>query len=204
MNELARGVVDGEPIHVGDQVMIRAEVLQSRAGVGALVRLFSETDEMKVWIAPDHLRYAVVEHDLPPEPPNGTWLYADGSQFDDGNSRIFQRNDAEGHADKPERRHDRHWYDVVDQRWIDWPHAVDRGAARAYVRRMVVLAAEQTGVDVAGLDEAMHTCWLEGKWEWMTQKMSAEAREAAAAAVERYHQRIDPGDGPVATLRWWQ
>lgn len=200
-HSLARGKVDGRPIYVGDQVMVRAEVLVSHEGVGALLRFYSKTDEQKVWVAEGHLRYAVVDADLPDEPPDGTILHVDGLEFPDGSSRIFIRDDAEGHSDD-RRRHDEHWFDVTEQRWIDWPHAVDRGAARSSARRMALLSAEETEIDIAALDGAMHTCWLEGRWTRMTKKMTAAEREAAAAAVERYSERLEPG-ATLTTLRWW-
>lgn len=51
------------------------------------------------------------------------------------------------------------------------------------------------------LDGAMHTVWLEGNWEWVTKKMTAEQREAAVLC---YHDRID-ADEPLdsSVLRWW-
>lgn len=60
-----------------------------------------------------------------------------------------------------------------------------------------------------GLDSAMHSVWLHGDWRWLTQKMTSEEREAAAAAVERYHAVLDATDpdpmGPLdpSGLRWW-
>lgn len=137
MSSLARGRVDDLPIHVGDTVMIAGEVLQSVAGVGALVRLFSKTDEMQVWVAEHHLRWAQVQDSLPPEPVDGTWLLVDGSLNPDGNPQVFCRDDAEGHYDE-RRRHQQRWFDVVAQEWLDWPQAVSRGAARTGVRRMTV------------------------------------------------------------------
>lgn len=200
---LARGAVDGNTIHVGDQVMVRATVRRSVAGVGALVRFTSKTEHYEGWVAEQDLRYALVDGDLPAEPENGTWLYADGTMFSDGCSRIFHRDDREGHFDE-DRRFQQHWYDMTGDGWIDWPAAVERGAARNGVRRMVVLAEDEAGIDIAGLDDAMHTCWLEGRWKWMTTKMTAEAREAAAAAVERYRETIDSEDaGPTSGVRWW-
>jgi hypothetical protein len=190
--------VDGRPIHVGDEVLVRAVVIRSVAGVGALVRFTSKTENYDGWVAEDELRAGLVE-DLPPEPPDGTWLLMHDS---DGWARIFHRDDAEGHYDE-NRRYQQHWFDVTGEGWIDWPSAVKRGAAFASRRRMVVLAAGQTELDIDALDQAMHTCWLEGRWEWMTGKMSLAAREAAAAAVERHHERIDP-DEPLITLRWWE
>lgn len=203
-HELAHGIVDGKPIHAGDQVMVRAEVLQSQAGVGALLRLYSRTDEMQVWVREDHLRYALVDPELPPEPPDGSWLHADGSMFPDGNSRIFHRSDAEGHNDRDVRRFDRHWWDVVEQKWIDWPAAVERGAARTGVRRMVLLAEDQTDVDVTALDGALHSVWLHANWEWVTKKMDEDEREAAADAVQRHHERIDPDEPATSSVRWWR
>ncbi|MFY1668533.1 hypothetical protein ACN27G_01030 [Plantactinospora sp. WMMB334] len=53
------------------------------------------------------------------------------------------------------------------------------------------------------LDGAMHTVWLEGSWEWVTKKMTTEQREAAVAAVLRYHDQIY-ADEPLdpSALRW--
>lgn len=130
----ARGAVDGREIFVGDTVMIRGTVLKSIEGVGALVELFSKTDQYPAWIREEDLRWAQVDGDLPLEPEDGTWLLS----YVDANSRIFNRNDAEGHNDREDRRHDRHWWDVVAEEWIDWPTAVQRGAARTGVRRMTV------------------------------------------------------------------
>jgi hypothetical protein len=200
--ELARGRVDGAPIHVGDQVMVRAVVCRSVAGVGALVRFTSKTEQYDGWIAEDDLRFALVDNELPAEPEDNTWLYADGSMFPDGNSRIFHRDDREGHYDE-DRRFQQHWFDLTGDGWIDWPAAVERGAGRIGVRRMVVLAEDQTDVDIAALDEAMNACWMHGKWKWMTQKMQPAVREAAAAAVERYHERIDPDEPVTTSIRWW-
>jgi hypothetical protein len=200
MTELAHGVVDGAPIHVGDQVLIRAQVLQSIEGVGVRVHLFSKTDEYTAWIREDHLWMAASQDSLPAEPADGTWLIMHDSE---GKSRIFHRDDAEGHFD-PDRRHQQHWYDVTGEGWIDWPAAIDRGAATASRRRMVVLAEGQDDLDVAALDDAMHACWLHGNWEWMTRKMGAEAREAAAQAVERHGEHIDRDpERPAPDLRWW-
>lgn len=134
MRGLAHGVVDGQPIFVGDQVLIRAEVVKSIAGAGVLVKLFSKTDEMQVWVSEPHLRWAVEENDLPSEPADQTWLLV---HDDEGMALVFHRDDAEGHSDEC-RRHDEHWWDVVAQRWIDWPAAVMRGAAHPDVQRMMV------------------------------------------------------------------
>lgn len=204
MSELARGAVDGHPIHVGDQVMVRATVRRSVAGVGALVRFTSKTEHYDGWVAESELRYALLDGDLPDEPGDGTWLYADGSMFSDGCSRIFHRDDREGHYDD-DRRFQQHWYDLTGDGWIDWPAAVERGAARAGVRRMVVLSEDQNDLDLAALDAAMHIAWLHGGWERLTLKMDDAGREAAAAAVERYHEKIDPENRlSGGSVRWWR
>lgn len=135
MTERARGAVDGREIFVGDTVMIRAIVLQSVAGVGAEVEMFSKTDQYSAWVREEDLRWAVVQEDLPPEPADDTWLMV---HDEEGMCLIFHRDDAEGHNDRDNRRYDRHWWDVTEKQWIDWPTAVSRGAARHDVRRMNV------------------------------------------------------------------
>ena len=112
-----------EPM-VGDEVLIRAAVLRWEPTVGALVELFSKTDQYEEWIRPDRIAEVVVPN-LPEEPADGVWL--GGEDPHSGNARFFARNDAEGHCDD-DRRHDRHWWDVVAEEWIDWPAAIRRGA----------------------------------------------------------------------------
>lgn len=59
------------------------------------------------------------------------------------------------------------------------------------------------------LDYAMWTVWLEsGKWRWVTQKMTTEAREAAVAAVLRYDRAFkanEPQEDLLTreSLAWW-
>lgn len=198
---LAHGQLDGEPIHVGDTAVFKAEVLRSVAGVGALLKIFSKTDEMQIWVAEDHLLHSSMA-ELTPEPPDGTWLLAHDA---DGMPKIFHRNDAEGHFD-PGRRHQQHWFDVVNGEWIDWPTACERGATLGNRRRMVVLADGQTDLDIAVLDAAVTACWLHGDWRALTGRMGENEREAAAAAVERHQERVNPyaSAEPTTGLRWWQ
>lgn len=127
----ARGQVDNQPILPGDQVLIRAEVIVSHEGVGALVKLHSKTDEYQAWVAERHLQQAVLDS-VPDEPDDGTWLAVPDSE---GFTNIFHRDDAEGPRDE-RRRHEQHWRDIVRQEWIDWPEAVHRGAGRPGTRRM--------------------------------------------------------------------
>ncbi|MDG4791954.1 hypothetical protein O7626_39770 [Micromonospora sp. WMMD1102] len=111
--------------HVGDEVLIRGKVVRWVPTVGAVVELFSKTDQYEVWIRPDRIAEVIVPN-VPDEPADGTWLLGEDPHV--RNARVFQRDDAEGHCDRPERRHDRHWWDVVAEEWIDWPEAVRRGA----------------------------------------------------------------------------
>lgn len=58
------------------------------------------------------------------------------------------------------------------------------------------------------LESAMHSVWLHGNWRWLTQKMTTEEREAAAAAVQRYNDNLhdEPESDvppPHRSLRWW-
>jgi hypothetical protein len=135
--DLARGKLDGQLIHVGDVVMVRGVVRRSQAGVGALVRFTSKTENYDGWICEADLSYPLVNGDLPAEPADGTWLLVDGGLNADGNPLIFRRDDAEGHFDA-DRRYQQHWFDVVAREWIDWLEAVGRGAARNGVARMTV------------------------------------------------------------------
>lgn len=116
---MANALTDIRP---GDRVLIEAAVIRHMPGVGTLVELFSKTDQYTAWVREDHI-VQVVLPDPVPEPEDDTWLLG---SFD-GHPRVFHRDDAEGHND-PERRHDRHWWDVVTEQWIDWPEAVRRGA----------------------------------------------------------------------------
>lgn len=119
---------------VGDEVLIRATVVKWQPGVGARVELFSKTDQYQAWIRADHIAEVVV-NDIPvAEPADGTILA--GEEPGGVNLRVFVRDDAEGHND-PDRRHDRHWWDVTAEDWVDWPTAVRRGANPDRVLREV-------------------------------------------------------------------
>lgn len=135
----ARGKVDGQELFVGDTVLVAGTVVNSVAGVGALVQFTSKTEDWQGWIREADLRFALVDNDLPIEPADGTWLLS----YVDANARIFHRDDTKGHNDRDTRRYDRHWWDVVAQEWIDWPTAVSRGAAHSNARRMTVQDADE-------------------------------------------------------------
>jgi hypothetical protein len=56
---------------------------------------------------------------------------------------------------------------------------------------------------------AWFTVWLEGKWSWVTKKMTPEQREYAAdrvAAYSRYLESVDGAgrEGEPKGLRWWR
>lgn len=76
--------------------------------------------------------------------------------------------------------------------------------------RVLTALATAQAVDPAtasDLDDAMHTCWIEGKWRWMTGRMTTPAREAAVAAVLRYDRSMekDPAEWlDRSSLAWWE
>lgn len=56
---------------------------------------------------------------------------------------------------------------------------------------------------------AWMTVWLEGKWQWITSKMTTEQREYAADRVAAHSRHLaacagDPGRGEPDGLRWWR
>lgn len=58
----------------------------------------------------------------------------------------------------------------------------------------------------AVLDSAWHSVWLHADWFWLTRSMTAEERDAAAAAVRRHDDMHREGDAaPIddRALRWW-
>lgn len=55
------------------------------------------------------------------------------------------------------------------------------------------------------MDGAMHSVWLHGNWRFLTSKMTAGQREAAADAVQRYNAVLEPDEPlPPHQLRWWR
>ncbi len=82
---------------------------------------------------------------------------------------------------------------------------VDRRYLYFVVIPTVVIRLQRRVVEPDPIDQAMHTVWLEGNWRWATTKMTTQAREAAAAAVFRYHEYLDP-DEPVSrdSVAWWE
>lgn len=56
---------------------------------------------------------------------------------------------------------------------------------------------------------AWHTVWLEGKWRWITSKMTTPQREYAADCVAAYSRCLAACDGELGRaepegLRWWR
>lgn len=75
-------------------------------------------------------------------------------------------------------------------------------------RPVIVVRASTHPDRVNPLDEAMHTVWLHSKWQWVTRKMTTEAREAAVEAVLRYDRAMkdqDPDEELLTreNLTWW-
>jgi hypothetical protein len=70
---LACGKTDGEPICVGDEVLVRGVVVRSIVGVGALVRFTSKNEDYQGWIREEDLRWSLsAGAELPPEPADDT------------------------------------------------------------------------------------------------------------------------------------
>lgn len=143
---------------VDDEVLIRARVVQVVRGVGALVELFSKTDQYQAWIRGDLIAEVIPAPVPPEEPPDGTWLL--GRADYDGTSSVFHRDDAEGHCDPKDAPE--HWWDVAGQQWVSWPDAVRRGAdpdgrlvAVAAVARAEVDALDTAGAIVASAFTAL-------------------------------------------------
>ena len=72
--------------------------------------------------------------------------------------------------------------------------------------RVIAIADEQ---QPSPGDAAWHTVWLEGKWRWITSRMSTAEREHAADAVARHNAVLaahdgEPGRGEPEDLRWWR
>jgi hypothetical protein len=98
----------------------------------------------------------------------------------------------------------------IEWRDLWWPLFIGKDAV--YITLIPIIGVAVLRVArterVNPLDEAMHTVWLEGKWEWITRCMSGEAREAAVAAVLRHSNRLRAIDGDRKPLKreslaWW-
>lgn len=84
----------------------------------------------------------------------------------------------------------------------------DRGIAdgldQARTIHAQVIADHRAGaVETDPLASAMHSVWLHGDWRWLTKNMTAEEREASAAAVQAYSDRLHDDNEPLTDLRWW-
>ncbi|GHJ34257.1 hypothetical protein TPA0910_86900 [Streptomyces hygroscopicus subsp. sporocinereus] len=87
-------------------------------------------------------------------------------------------------------------------------------SARPYAREqaqdiLTVIDAALAGDKPSPGDGAWHTVWLEGKWRWVTSRMTTAEREHAADAVARHSAVLavadnDPGRGEPEDLRWWR
>lgn len=68
-----------------------------------------------------------------------------------------------------------------------------------------VLLDIANSADVTELDGAMFSVWLHTHWKYQTKKMTTGQREAAVAAVLRYHAAHGDPDAPMTRehLVWW-
>lgn len=74
---------------------------------------------------------------------------------------------------------------------------------------LAVIDAALQGDKPSPGDGAWHTVWLEGKWRWITSRMTTPEREHAADAVARHNAVLaaadgDPDRGEPSDLRWWR
>ncbi|CAM5496087.1 MULTISPECIES: hypothetical protein [Streptomyces] len=74
---------------------------------------------------------------------------------------------------------------------------------------LTVIDAAIAGDKPSPGDGAWHTVWLEGKWRWITSRMTTPEREHAADAVARHNAVLaaadnDPDRGEPEGLRWWR
>lgn len=85
---------------------------------------------------------------------------------------------------------------------------IAEGLEMAREHHLAVVAEGREAGQPSYLESAMHSVWLHGDWRYLTSKMTAEEREAAAVAVQRYStwlNRQDPSlTSEVLDLRWWQ
>ena len=74
---------------------------------------------------------------------------------------------------------------------------------------LTVIDAALRGDKPSPGDGAWHTVWLEGKWRWITSRMTTPEREHAADAVARHNATLaaadgEPDRGEPSDLRWWR
>ncbi|MFD9249579.1 hypothetical protein [Streptomyces bottropensis] len=84
---------------------------------------------------------------------------------------------------------------------------LDSQAAAADKRDQARRERDEAGDTVE--NGAWHTVWLEGKWRWITSKMTTEQREYAADRVAAYSRYLATCDGDLEreepeSLRWWR
>ncbi len=71
-------------------------------------------------------------------------------------------------------------------------------------------APRQQSLAEVAADGAWHSVWLHGNWRWLTQNMTTEERDHAAASVERVWAAMREQDGEDigpetrADLWWWR
>lgn len=105
----------------------------------------------------------------------------------------------------------RHLDEVWKNRLADIPQDANTVLLLRELRADIRAVLDEAAADTpAGPEDgAWGTVWLEGKWRWLTSKMTTEEREYAADCVARWSARLAADDGDLERgepddLRWWR
>jgi hypothetical protein len=87
--------------------------------------------------------------------------------------------------------------------------ASSRVQARQQAQDTLAVIDRVTAGETTPADGAWGTVWLEGRWRWLTSKMTTEQREYAADCVARWSAALAKDDGDLERgepdgLRWWR
>lgn len=98
--------------------------------------------------------------------------------------------------------------------YVDWLAGDNATSCRCRCDTCDLPAEKPVPAETEALDtpenSAWHTVWLEGRWQWVTSKMTDEQREYAADCVSGYSCYLsqfsaDPGEwAEPEDLRWWR
>ena len=58
--------------------------------------------------------------------------------------------------------------------------------------------------DVTALEDILGDVWLYVNWEYVTKQLTTAQKERWLAAVEAWHNRIDPEPFDAAEWAWWR